>query len=617
MTVLKVVKGSDAGAVYELHDERTLLGRHPNCHVVLDNGAVSRHHAQILESHGSYFLEDLRSRNGTYLNDEQLEVRAELTDGDEIRVCDIVMSFEMHGSSSTPAAAPERKGGTHPSIYGERMTREQIDVPDDLLSPDGPLSMDDSLSMDESVAAESPQPFESSSVIGTVDARRRTVVDSNAVQSELKLQAVLEITRALGRELEVDAVLPKVLGALFQIFPQASQGFILLKDPDSSKLMVKATRVRKGSEAESVAVSMTVVRQAMESTQGLLSQNAQEDSRFKASASLSKMEIRSVMCAPLVGQDGSAIGVIQVVTQKTGNVFSENDLDLLVSVASQAALAIENAELHEQLLVQRELERDLDFATQVQLGFLPKSRPRVDQYAFADYYEAALRIGGDYFDYIALPGGQLAVTLGDVAGKGMPAALLMARLYSSARYQLLTSETPADAMAGLNREISSSGLGHRFITLLVIVLDPAKHEFTLVNAGHLSPLVKRCDGKVDAVGREESGLPLGIVPDQEFKSSTHALYPGESVVAYTDGVTEAMNEEREIYGRKRLEQCMASQAGDIDQMIKAVITDVESFVGENSLRDDTCIVGFQRVEEAVVPESSVSESSVPESSVSE
>lgn len=579
MTVLIVVKGPSPGAVFELHGERTVMGRHPNCHVVLENGAVSRHHAQILESHGSYFLEDLRSRNGTYLNDEAVDGRTELSDGDEVRVCDIVLRFEMHGSSTV--ATPPRRAG-HPSVAGERATRTQ-------LSSEIPV-----LSRDESVAAAMPS-FDSSSVIGTIDARRRS---SDAIlQPEVKLQAVLEITRALGRELEVDAVLPKVLAALFQIFPQAAQGFILLKDPDSSKLVVKATRVRKGSEAEAVAVSMTVVRQAMDSAQGLLSQNAMEDSRFKQSASLNRMQIRSVLCAPLVGQDGTAIGVIQIVTRGSDEVFNNDDLDLLVSVASQAALAIENAELHEQLLVQREFERDLEFATQVQLGFLPKSRPRIPQYAFADYYEAALRIGGDYFDYISLPGGLLAVTLGDVAGKGMPAALLMARLYSSARYQLLTTTSPAAAMAGLNREIASSGLGHRFITLLVLVLDTATHEITLVNAGHLSPLVRRVGGTVESIGREESGLPLGIVPDQEFRSSRHSLQPGESLVAYTDGITEAMNESREIFGRRRLEMCISAEAGDIDSTVKSIINDVELFVGENTLRDDTCIVGFQRLVE--------------------
>ena len=132
---------------------------------------------------------------------------------------------------------------------------------------------------------------------------------------------------------------------------------------------------------------------------------------------------------------------------------------------------------------QRDLDRDLEFATQVQLGFLPKSKPKLPQYTFADYYEAALRVGGDYFDYVWLPDGRLAVAVADVAGKGVPAALLMARLYASTRFQLLTTPDPAVAVTNLNAEISSSGLGHRFVTFLLMVLDPLRHEMTLVNAG--------------------------------------------------------------------------------------------------------------------------------------
>jgi serine phosphatase RsbU (regulator of sigma subunit)/pSer/pThr/pTyr-binding forkhead associated (FHA) protein len=580
VAILRVLRGTAAGAVFELQGERTVIGRHPNCGVVLDNGAVSRHHVQILESHGSYYVEDLRSRNGTTLNNLPLEGRAELHDGDQIRVCDITLEFELHGSSSKLRGS--RAAEVETSL-GERVTDEQ------------PVADGSALYGDE-VELSTPVKFESSSVLGKIDARRGAE-EGAALHPELKLHAVLEITRALGRELEVDAVLPKVLSALFQIFPQAAQGFVLLKDSESGKLLVKGTRVRKGSEAESVAVSMTVVRQAMESGQALLSTNVLDDSRFKQSASLNKLQIRSVMCAPLMGYENEAIGVIQIVTRGAKDVFSNDDLDLLVSVASQAALAIENATLHEEVMRQRELERDLEFATQVQLGFLPKARPRIKPYAFADYYEAALRIGGDYFDYVTMPGGRIAVTLGDVAGKGMPAALLMARLYSSARYQLLTSESLSEAVAGLNREIASSGLGHRFITFLVLLLDPATHDVTLVNAGHLAPLVRRRSGLVEQVGRADSGLPLGIVPDQEYNETKFTLEAGDSVIAYTDGVTEAMNGHREIYGRPRLEACVEKSRGDIDALVKAIISDVELFVGENALRDDTCIVGLQRLPE--------------------
>lgn len=579
MAILRVLRGTAAGAVFELQGERTIIGRHPNCHVVLDNGAISRHHVQILESHGSYYVEDLRSRNGTSLNSDALEGRAELHDGDQIRLCDITLEFELHGSSSKVGSSNRAEAETS---LGERVTDEQ------------PVIEGSGLFEEESSELARPVKFESSSVLGKIDVRRGSD-ESVSLHPELKLQAILEITRALGRELEVDAVLPKVLSALFQIFPQAAQGFVLLKDAESGKLLVKGTRVRKGGEADSVAVSMTVVRQAMESGQALLSTNVLDDSRFKQSASLNKLQIRSVMCAPLMGYEDAAIGVIQIVTRGAKDVFSNEDLDLLASVASQAALAIENATLHEEVMRQRELERDLEFATQVQLGFLPKARPRIKPYSFADYYEAALRIGGDYFDYVTMPGGRLAVTLGDVAGKGMPAALLMARLYSSARYQLLTSPTPAAAVAGLNLEIASSGLGHRFITFLVLVLDPATHDVTLVNAGHLAPLVRRRNGSVEQVGREESGLPLGIVPDQEYHEAQLHLDPGDSILAYTDGVTEAMDGGREIYGRPRLESCIARSSGDIDGMVKAIINDVEDFVGENALRDDTCIVGLQRL----------------------
>lgn len=579
VAILRVLRGTAAGAVFELQGERTIIGRHPNCHVVLDNGAISRHHVQVLESHGSYYVEDLRSRNGTSLNADPLEGRAELHDGDQIRLCDITLEFELHGSSSKVGGA--RRGEAETSL-GDRPTVEQ------------PALEGSGLYEEDSSELAEPVKFESSSVVGKIDARRG-FDEAAGLHPELKLQAILEITRALGRELEVDSVLPKVLSALFQIFPQAAQGFVLLKEPETGKLLVKGTRVRKGTEANSVAVSMTVVRQAMESGQALLSTNVLDDSRFKQSASLNKLQIRSVMCAPLMGYDDEAIGVIQIVTRGATDVFSNDDLELLVSVASQAALAIENATLHEQVMGQRELERDLEFATQVQLGFLPKARPRIKPYAFADYYEAALRIGGDYFDYVTMPGGRLAVTLGDVAGKGMPAALLMARLYSSARYQLLTTPTPAEAVAGLNLEIASSGLGHRFITFLVLVLDPATHNLQLVNAGHLAPLVRRRNGLVEQVGREESGLPLGIVPDQEYRESSLHLEPGDSIITYTDGVTEAMDDGRDIYGRARLEACIGRSTGDIDSIVKAIISDVEDYVGESALRDDTCIVGLQRL----------------------
>lgn len=582
---MQITKGETPGTVLALQTGRTVIGRHPTCHIILDNAAVSRHHAQILESHGLYFLEDLRSRNGTYLNGEPLSSRAELRDGDEIRICDVVMSFQLEGT-----ATPGSWVRPIPTPQLGKTSSDEAAVP----------QLDQ---VDESHVYVLPEPYPEpvfdspSSVIKKLDSKSGSSSDfKSGVKPEVKLKAIVELTRAVSRELNVDAVLPKLMSTLFGVFAQAEQGFVLLKEDDSDVLRVKATKTRSTSAEDVIAVSMTVVRHVMTTGEAVLSGNVLDDSRFKGSTALAKMRVSSMLCVPLLDQDDKPFGIIQILTRSTNHVFTGDDLDLLVSLASQAAMAIDNARLHQELLSKREMERDLDFATQVQLGFLPKSRPRVEGYAFADFYEAALHVGGDYFDYVPLGDGRLALTIGDVAGKGMPAALLMARLYSSARYQLLTSSGPGKAISGLNQEIVSSGLGHRFVTFLVMVLDSTAHTITVVNAGHLTPLLCKKDGTIDAIGRKTSGLPLGIVPDTEYEEATFPLAPGDTVVTFTDGVTEAMTDEKTLYGRERLLAMIKKTKGSVEQLIEAIVDDVEKFTDGSDSRDDTCLVGLQRLE---------------------
>jgi len=556
------------------------MGRHPACELVLENVAISRQHAQILESHGSYFLEDMRSRNGTYLNEVLIEGRKELKDGDLIRICDATMRFDLNSSASTidipTQGANGRLGADGPAgVEFDSIDESRIFIlPDSYAEPD----------------------FESSSTVRRKVEYSRPDDSRIMAQPEVKLRGILEITRALGGQLEVDAVLPKLLSTLFNIFPVADQGFVLLKDSDSDKLKVKATQARGGKQADAVAVSMTVVRYVMKTGESILSPNIMDDTRFKSSTSLARMGVRSMMCVPLLDENEDSLGVIQIVSRSETHSFDENDLDLLESLAMQASLAIQNARLHEEALERRAIERDLEFATQVQLGFLPKSRPKVPGYVFGDYYEAALRVGGDYFDYIPLPDGRLAITIGDVAGKGMPAALLMARLYSSTRLQLLTSANPAQAISRLNAEIASSGLGHRFITFLCMVLNPKTHELHVVNAGHLTPILRSRDGTISTFGREQASLPLGIVPDLEYEEMSIQLAMGDTIVSFTDGATEAMNSEKKIYGRSRLETLVSESSGTLEETLQQITTEVGCFIADVTTRDDLCLIGIRRSE---------------------
>ncbi|MDQ3329766.1 MAG: FHA domain-containing protein, partial [Planctomycetota bacterium] len=443
MPFLRVEQGSCPGQLLEVAGERVVIGRHPGCEIVLDNAAVSRQHAQISESHGSYFLEDLRSRNRTFLNGRPIEGTAELQDGDAIEFCDLSFRFYVN---QPPAE------GIRPSIGSTADRQNAMRTP--ALPFDATVAANDE---DDKGKATAPLIESGSSILSTVPLNEASSL-LLAVKPEQKLRAVLDIGRSLGHALELGDVLEKTLDGLFRVFPQADHGFVLLKEGEKSKLTVRAAKSRKASEA-APEVSMTVVRRAMKTGEAILSADVTGDSRFAGSDSIATMSLRSVMCVPLFSQGEEPFGVVQLDCDDASRPFTKDDLDVLASVAGQIGLAVENARLHTELVAQRDIQRELDFAMQVQLGFLPSHPPDVPGYEFFDHYEAAQRVGGDYFDYVELADGRIAVTVGDVAGKGVPAALLMARLFSSARYQLLTRPTPGEALGSLNSEIARTALG--------------------------------------------------------------------------------------------------------------------------------------------------------------
>ncbi|GAB4141793.1 MAG: SpoIIE family protein phosphatase [Planctomycetaceae bacterium] len=588
MAFLTVIEGGYPGQILELTENRVVIGRHPSSDIVLDKASVSRHHAQILQSHGRFYLEDLRSRNHTYLNGEKIKKRRELNEADRLKICDMVFEFHLHRPQNPQS---------------ESVTSSLAQVrPVSPAPPQGiprPENWPESLVFDDNIEDSASG---TSSIISTLNAKSASHLRIE-VKPEVKLRAILDISNALGHTLNLDDVLQRTLDGIFTIFPQADEGFVLLRDFEKNKLVVQATKSRIANDNDSVRVCMTVIRQALADGNAILSHDAQGDTRFDVSESLSKLQIRSMMCVPLVNTQDETLGVIQINTKNLKQQFSQEDLDVLVSVASQVTLAVENARLHDSLLKQRDLERDLereraemDLAVQVQLDFLPKEPPEVPGYRFYDFYEAALHVGGDYFDYIALPDGRMAVTLGDVAGKGVPAALLMAKLSSSARFYLLTQPSISDAVSQLNSELASSGLGHRFVTFVVMVIDPETHQATIANAGHLPPLLRSKDGSTRELANEVAGVPLGVLRDQKYNTTTIPLEPGDVVTLYTDGITEAMNPQEQVYGRERLRLQIeqTSQAGP--EILSAILRDVEKFTDGRSQSDDICLVCIHRVE---------------------
>ena len=562
MAVLRAIRGLTPGQLFPLEHESAVMGRHPDCDIVLDVKAVSRQHVKIVQAEGRYFVEDLNSRNGTFLNEQLVEGRQPLLNGDELRVCDLVFAFHT-GTPESAVAAWE-------AAEGVEATAMMID--------------DD-------------RPTGGSTVMSKVDISAGTSGLQLTINPEAKLKALVQIGQYLGRALGLGEVLPKLMDGLFTIFPQADRGFVVLRDKDTGKLVPKVVRHRRDDSQAPTRISRTIVNSVMETREAILSADAATDSRFDMAESIVDFHIHSMMCAPLIDSSGRALGVLQIDTMDQRNRFSRDDLEVLASVACQAAISVENAQLHEIAVQERGHARELAVAHEVQQGFLPAAPPQLAGYEFFDFYEPANMLGGDYFDYLPLADGRLAVVLADVSGKGVSAALLVAKLSAETRYCLASETAPTAAVRRLNRIFCENRWEGRFVTAVLTILDPARHEVTIINAGHMAPLLRHQSGEVEAAGESIGGFPLGVDSACEYEQHSITLGPGESLVMYTDGITDAMNTAGELYGEGRLRMQLAGPADSLRTLGRSVLDDIQRFVGTQSQTDDMCVACFARLPE--------------------
>ena len=242
------------------------------------------------------------------------------------------------------------------------------------------------------------------------------------------------------------------------------------------------------------------------------------------------------------------------------------------------------------------LKLDLELARGVQRGFLPRRLPHVPGYEFFAFYESAFEIGGDYYDFIPLPDQRVAILLGDVAGKGVAAALLMAKLSADARFCMLTEPHPAVALTMLNNLMTQAGLADRFVTMVAAVLDPRSHTVTLVNAGHPAPIIyHRAARRVEeATSREMAALPLGILDDFTYTSCQLLLEPGDSLLMFTDGVPEAMDVNNLQLETQGILAAIQGKLYAPRELGEEVIRVVKQFACGRSQHDDIALVGFGR-----------------------
>lgn len=562
MALLRKVGDTEAQFL-EVAEPETILGRAPDCHIVLSSSGVSRQHAFIRKKNGMFILVDNNSRNFTFLHNEKLTPFAEypLRQNDRVKICDVEFVFYERKPVHT---GPEVK-----------------------ITPDS-----------------------AGSTLHTMDASQSSSAMMLKVRPEDKLKAILEITRKLSSALKIDAVAPKIVESLFSIFPQAERGLVVLKEEGSDKLIIKASKQRQvrsrplgpgivpvGGDREeaSVSISRTIVNMVLGERRAVLTQDA---GGLPTSASIAEMRIQSVMSVPILTPDDRPLGFIQLDTSHSKQ-FGNDDLEILSAVAGQAAIAINNAQLLEKQMHTEIIERQLKIAAEVQSSMLPRRTPKARGWGFFAHYDATYAVGGDFYDFVHLPDGRLAVALGDVSGKGIGAALIMAKFCGDNRTFVLTEGKPAEAASRLNEQFLNSGIEEKFITLSLSFLDPATSKLTFCSAGHMPLLLRRASGAVEELGAEACGLPIGVDLDAPYREFELDLAPGEVVIVYSDGVTDARNASGENYhtiANPRLFKRLRELPGTPEAVGKGIVQTLREFSAGQPQADDITIVCFGRTE---------------------
>ena len=559
MPSLVFLAGPIAGRRYKLGDGEYVIGRRSDCQIFVPDMRVSRQHARLWRNGEGWTLEDLGSNNGTYINGVRLQNATALRHDDEIMIANNRIRVEAQDHPSDAKGTPENNAVTIVDVSGQAVIRSREDSGSNRI------------------------PIISSGMISVTDTKAVRLI-------ERKLDALTQVLHVTAAADTPEALIEKLVDALLDLFPQAEDVGVLVEDERTGELRVQCQqhRVRGDSTAEHVPgrlpyggelrVPGTIIQHVVSDRRGvLLGETADEADEA----------IGTRMGAPLI-YHGAHYGVVYV--ESPHQVFRQEDVDLLQAIANHAGLAMHAARVQAQLARREKLERDLRVARQIQRSLLPASVPQVVGLDFAVHYEPAYQIGGDFYDFIWHDPAHLGLAVGDVAGKAISAALYMARLTSELRSRAAIARTPARLLRRVNREIATLGDDGMFATLVYCIYDLENRSLVFTNAGHCTPLLRRGDRVFPLQAERAHTPPLGVTPELDGGEARVQLHSGDMLIIVSDGILEARDPRGNEYGLTRLSRRIRSARGAAEEVVKAILGDVDHHVGEQAQGDDMTIL---------------------------
>lgn len=518
MARLIVESGSEAGMVYPLKGEAVTIGRSASSTIQIVDKRVSRHHVVLRLNRDSYVVEDLGSKNGTYVNDRPLAGRMKLKTSDRIQVGDTIFIYEREPDDPMARSGETTRSGAV-KLVAEDVATPQGKYPLERL-PGGGTEVNEPVS-------------------------REVLRDPLE-----RIKVLYQVADSLRSELEIDELLRKIMDILWKVV-SPYRGVILLREESDNTLEPVVVRTRDG-QLEEVSISRGVVERCINEKVSVLISDAPSDLRFAANESLIVSRVRSVICAPLVCK-GEVLGVIYIDSQDVSHVYyTDEELELVSGIANQAALAITNARLHRQAIERQKLEKELEIARSIQVNLLPKEFPALPGVTFSALSLPARKVGGDFYDFVDFEDGRVAIVIADVSGKGIPAAILTATIRSSVRLETQRAGTQPvnEIVSAINRWTCRDASNNMFVTMAYAVYDPRTKTIEYTNAGHCFPLVFKPDGQYRAL--DKGGCFLGIMEQLDYECERFEIEPGDTLIFYTDGLTDSHNADNQILGTEQL-----------------------------------------------------------------
>ena len=548
--VVQIDQPKTAPVTRRCETDPIVIGRSESADIPLSDGSISRRHARLLRVEGRWFVEDLGSRNGTQLNGQVIRKSEALKPGDQIRVGDTVLRVAS--------------------------------VADSPVIPYEPVSLD-TQSGGEVLSFVRPA------------AELLSVADADA-KSGSRLKLLNEVHRALLTPISRDELLAIVIDRAFAVL-EPEHGAVFLRNADGS--LSRAAERHSIMSAFPLLVSSRLAEEVMVKGAAALVLDAQVDKRFAAADSIMVSGASSIIAAPL-SDDQGCFGMIALYSSVAARRFAEHDLEMLVSLAWAAAIRLRNLALVEEAARRRVVDRELALAREIQMGML--RRPSFTHLGMdlAARLVPARLVGGDFYEFQS-DGVHLWFIVGDVAGKGMAAALMMVMAQTLFRAVVTPGRPLAEVMGRLNTELARDNERAMFATALAGRLELATGRLELANAGHNLPYRLEAAGAVKRVTVKNS-VALGVVEDAAFPITELTLLRGDGLLLYTDGATDAVNPTGASFGVDGIERHLQTVSGlGAEAIVASLFETIETFAGDAAQEDDITVAVLRYRSRQILP----------------